>query len=50
MLQANTLAVGCNDVGQFISYHTMGRQIIGGKSLAILECNMNVKLSICPVD
>lgn len=35
---ANTLAVGCNDVGQFISYHTMGRQIIGdlrGKELVM---------------
>jgi hypothetical protein len=29
-LQPKTLAVGCNDVGYFITFHTMGRQIVQG--------------------
>ena len=29
-LQAKTLAVGCSDVGYFISFHPIGRQIVSG--------------------
>lgn len=38
-LQPKTLAVGCSDVGYFITYHTIGRQIVSGGTLKA-SCNM----------
>ena len=51
-LQAKTLAVGCSDVGYFITFHPIGRQIVSGVPPCkphSLRCKANARLKYCAV-